>query len=113
MPNLRISRWAIAFILALVVPAAAYEPQSGETCGATVSGVARTIKGKNYVCDSTTCSSCSTSGSAISNCVNTTHFDNCVEATATSPTTSPTKPPPSKVPPAVNAPIKSAPLKAN
>ena len=113
MPNLRISLWGCAFILAFVVPAAAYMPQQGETCGAATSGVARTINGKKYSCDATTCSSCSTSGSAISNCASTTHYDNCSEATATSPTTSPSKPRPVKVPPTVNAPINTAPAKAN
>jgi hypothetical protein len=48
MPNLRISLCGCAFILALVVPAAAYAPKQGETCGATTSGNARTINGKAY-----------------------------------------------------------------
>jgi hypothetical protein len=110
MPNLKISLWGCAFILALVVPAAAYMPKQGETCGATTSGNARTINGKAYSCDATTCSSCSTSGSAVNNCINATHYDNCAEAKAA---TSPQKPPPIKAPPSITAPIKQLPSKAN
>ncbi len=71
-----------SLLIALVMPAAAYQPRSGETCEATKAGVSHKIGDKSYKCDSTTCTSCDTSGGQIGTCVKTTHYDNCVEAAA-------------------------------
>jgi hypothetical protein len=69
-----------SIILILGRPGDAHQAGTGETCDAVEHNVAHTINQKNYSCDKTVCTACSSSGTTISGCTKTTYWENCVAA---------------------------------
>jgi len=102
--------------LALAGPACA-EPKgpNGEKCDSSETNVKHVINGVQYSCDKCVFTQCDSSGGAIKNCKQVTHWSNCVAVSGTSGasgtnrvngvnTMAPPKPNPSPAPPKANLP---------
>jgi hypothetical protein len=73
---------SLALAFSLILAGVTMAHAEDKCAGKLEQKVPHEIKGKKYVCDKCSVSSCDTGGSTISNCKITTNWTNCVEAPA-------------------------------